>query len=49
MKAKYKCCKCHHKYEGEPGPTTCPKCGHIYVKWVNYEEWRLFDNKDRIE
>ena len=40
MKAKYKCLGCNYEYEGEPGPTECPKCDHLYVKWVNYEEWR---------
>ena len=39
MKAKYKCCSCGYEYEDEPGPTECPICYHLYVKWVNYEEW----------
>jgi len=39
MKAKYKCCYCNYEYEDEPGPTECPRCRHLYVKWVNYEEW----------
>ena len=38
MKAEYLCLKCQHYWEGKPGPVTCPKCGHDYVKWLNYEE-----------
>lgn len=40
MKAKFKCLNCGYEYEDEPGPTICRKCGHFYIKWVNYEEWR---------
>ena len=36
--AKYKCLKCYHVWEGNPGPVTCPKCTHEYVKWINYED-----------
>jgi len=36
--AKYKCMKCKHKWEGKPGPVICPKCNHIYVKWLNLKE-----------
>jgi rubrerythrin len=38
MLAKYKCLKCQHEYSHPPRPTECPKCGHLYVKWLNYEE-----------
>jgi rubrerythrin len=38
MEAEYKCLKCGYKYLSEPGPTQCPKCGHLYVKWLNFEE-----------
>ncbi len=40
MKAKFKCVRCAHEYEGPPGPTHCPACAHLYVKWVNYEEMK---------
>lgn len=40
MKAKYKCLKCGYEYESNPCPTQCPKCRSLYVKWVNYDEWR---------
>ena len=37
--AQYKCCKCHHKYNGKPGPQDpCHKCGSLYIKWLNYDE-----------
>ena len=35
--AKFKCLKCGHGWKDKPGPTQCPKCGHLFVKWVNYE------------
>ena len=40
MKAKFRCLRCEYEYEDGPGPTTCPECGHIYIKWVDYEEWK---------
>lgn len=39
MNAKFRCLKCKHKWESDPGPTQCPRCGHLWVKWTNYEEW----------
>ena len=41
--AHYRCLseKCGHEYLGAPGPQQrpdgggCPKCGHLYLKWVN--------------
>lgn len=46
MNAKYQCEKCKFKYEHKPYPTQCPKCGHLYVKWLNYEEMnkKIFKN-----
>jgi len=38
--AKFKCLKCGYLYEDKPGPTQCPKCRHLWVKWLNYEEMR---------
>jgi len=38
MTALYRCLS--HEWEGKPGPVECPECGHLYVKWINYEEWR---------
>ncbi len=35
---KYKCLKCSHEYEHPVRPTECPVCGHLYVKWLNYNE-----------
>ncbi len=36
--AKFMCCNCKHEYTGPPGPTQCPKCSHLYVIWLNYNE-----------
>lgn len=44
--AKYKCLKCGKKWKEKPKPTQCRKCGHDYVKWLNYEEMRKEWNKD---
>jgi rubrerythrin len=38
MLAEFKCLKCGYEYKDKPGPTICPKCSHLYVKWVNYED-----------
>lgn len=38
MIAKYKCLKCKHKWEGKSGPVICPRCSHLYVKWLNHKE-----------
>lgn len=40
MYANFKCLRCDFFWESEPGPTQCPVCGHLYVKWLNYEEMR---------
>jgi len=29
---------CEHEFVGQPGPTQCQKCGHEYLKWLNYSE-----------
>lgn len=47
MKAKFKCLKCSCKWKDIPGPTQCPMCGHLYVKWENYEEMREMWNAER--
>ena len=29
---------CDFKFETDkPQPVICPKCGHLYVTWINYE------------
>ncbi len=40
MKAKFQCLSCNCKWEDKPGPTECPKCSHLYVKWLNYEKMK---------
>jgi len=38
-KAKYQCRKCSYYYElDRSGPTLCPRCGYIYVDWINHIE-----------
>jgi rRNA maturation endonuclease Nob1 len=37
--AKYRCCKCNYEYDGISGPQNpCPRCGSLYLKWINYED-----------
>lgn len=48
MLAKFKCLKCDCHWEYYPGPTQCPRCAHLYVKWINYEEMRKEWNKKRV-
>jgi rubrerythrin len=38
--AKYKCMKCGYEWEQMPAQVICPICNHLYVEWVNFEEWR---------
>jgi hypothetical protein len=46
--AKYKCQACHHEWDGKPGPVRCPqpKCGHIFVDWLNYWDWDWLEGRD---
>ena len=43
--AKFCCLACGHEWEQPPKPTKCPKCDHLYVKWLNYEELRASSAK----
>lgn len=38
MLSCYNCLKCGYEWTSNPGPTQCPKCKNLYVKWINYEE-----------
>lgn len=38
MLAIYCCLSCGYRWKQEPTQVRCPKCGHIYVEWVNYDE-----------
>ncbi len=44
--ADYLCLRCRYVYQDDPGPTQCPKCGHLYIKWLNYKDLnrRFFKN-----
>jgi len=49
-KAKYQCRKCSYYYElDRPGPTLCPKCGYVYVDWINHIEVLDAINERRID
>lgn len=45
--AKFICLKCKYEWVDFPGPTQCPNCGYLYVKWINYNELRKIWNKDK--
>lgn len=47
--AEYRCLSCGHKWAEQvpkiqpsppfkTGADPCPKCGHLYVKWTNFEK-----------
>ena len=36
--AKYECVKCGFQWVQPPDQVTCPKCKHLYIKWLNYDE-----------
>lgn len=38
LKAEYKCLRCDYTWTQSPDSTECPMCGHLYVKWFNFEE-----------
>ena len=39
----YRCWKCKHEWTGAVGPQNsgCPKCGHLYMDWLTYNEERF--------
>lgn len=41
MKAHYCCLNCSHEWlqQNPVAPTACHKCGHLYVKWLNYTDF----------
>ena len=50
MLAKHKCLQCGYEWESRPGPTQCPLCNHLYIKWVNYDEMRkMWDDREKIK
>ncbi len=43
--ASYECLSSSCKYETNPGQTTCPMCGNIYIKWVNYKDFGIYKKR----
>lgn len=40
--AEYQCLKCERPFsKPKPEPVSCPHCGHDYVKWLNYDAFKL--------
>lgn len=40
---------CGHTYEGEKnGPTQCPKCLGLYVKWLNYPDHASYNSEPPV-
>jgi len=44
--AEFKCVRCGFVWSDVPGPTSCPVCGHLYVEWTNYEQWRKNNDEE---
>lgn len=42
----YKCYSCKKVFKGPPGMTICKRCGHEYVKWVNFKKDWFCDEQD---
>lgn len=40
IKARFCCLSCGVIYVHKSGPSNCPVCGHLYVKWLNVSEIR---------
>lgn len=36
--ADNQCLACGQRWKAITGPTQCPSCGHLYVKWLDFEE-----------
>lgn len=42
MLAVLECWECNHIWEEDPGPSRgCLKCGHLYMTWLNYDDFKL--------
>jgi len=40
LTTKGKCMRCSYEFSGKTGPMKCPKCNHLYVEWLNYQEMK---------
>ena len=36
MTAAYRCLTCRHEWREKAGLIQCPRCGALYVLWVDY-------------
>lgn len=45
--AKLKCYNCSARWTSKQYKNTCPKCGNLYVEWLNSEECLDWANKIR--
>ena len=37
VRAEFSCLSCGHEWSGSTEGAPCPECGHLYVRWTNYE------------
>lgn len=44
---RYRCLskQCNFKFTDSPKPVECPKCGHKYILWVSFKDWKSVDNE----
>lgn len=44
---RMRCMRCKFEWKSETGATSCRKCPHQYVEWVNHLSWQA--NFDALE
>ena len=44
--AQYQCQNCKLKWQKRPGPQTCPRCQHLYIDWLNVDDFKEDNEED---
>lgn len=49
MESKYRCQQCKNEFSKEkPHNGPCPKCGHVYISWLNAIEVLRFIHGEKL-
>jgi hypothetical protein len=38
ISASYHCLGCAFEWIGKAGPVECPRCHHLYVRWLDFDQ-----------